>query len=93
MPSLDSVSVISAMAGCSGGDTVVLVRDPLANSGEAQGSRGGQAEGEGIKMACPPRQVRRLCFIDGRDPFRLSRFINSPHVVRRPRKAAAAAHY
>lgn len=45
------------------GDTVVLVRDPLACLGRRQGSRGGITEGEGIKMACPPREVRRPCII------------------------------
>eukprot|EP00903_Cladosiphon_okamuranus_P005904 g5838.t1 len=45
-----------AGAGSDQADTVVLVRDPLC-SGREEENRGGRAEAEGIKMACPPREV------------------------------------
>ena len=47
-------------------DSIFLVQDPLAclrkdeSKDEEAGSRGGKAETEGIKMACPPRDVRQL---------------------------------
>ncbi|CAM9298889.1 unnamed protein product, partial [Scytosiphon promiscuus] len=44
-------------SGEEGCDTVVLVRDPLASLSKEDESRGGKAEAEGIKMACPPRDV------------------------------------
>lgn len=54
---------ISGTASCRGeGDTVVLVRDPLACLGREKGNRGGRAEAEGIKMACPPPEVRHAIF-------------------------------
>lgn len=46
-------------------DTVVLVMDPLGREGGTEKSSRGEAESEGIKMACPPREVgtaqRRCC--------------------------------
>lgn len=35
----------------------MLVRDPLACTGRDEERRGGEAEAEGIKMACPSREV------------------------------------
>lgn len=48
-----------------GKDSIFRVRDPLAcrplsSSSSSNNGRGSKAEAEGIKMACPPRDVRTM---------------------------------
>lgn len=47
-------------------DSIFRVRDPLAcrplsSSSSSSNGRGGKTEAEGIKMACPSRDVRTVC--------------------------------